>query len=167
MSIHYHPIENFDTLSQEQASQILYHELVPFLEQRQIYLSQEGHHSLVLGGIDPQYLELKQAQELFDVAKVQSAFSVLQRVFIPQHRYNRNWSSYGLKHAFENVLDQLIPDAITYITNGDFIAAMLLKGFMTRFGRTQATRGKNCDFKAVFHQPYPLLTPYTEPVYIA
>lgn len=58
-------------------------------------------------------------------------------------RLNKKFSSYKLKHVFERMLKEKTNNEINYISNGEFILAMLQSGF--RIERC-SSRSKNAYF---------------------
>lgn len=146
ITIENHP--GFDKLSQTNANRYLYDEVVPQLEKAKIHLSQYGNHIPTNTLLDnDNYTQLKEKEQLFDIEKIQKAFSIIDQFILTKKRYER--SSYGMKHQIEKVL----PGDIKYITNGDFIVAMLLKGYKAWFGKNKKSMGVNCQFKANFNKP--------------
>ena len=75
--------------------------------------------------------------EKFDTQRIRKAIAQIRYLFKPA----RTWSlgSYGSKHDLENWPERNPGD---YITNGDFIIAMLLCGYKARFDD-----GPNAEFK--------------------
>jgi hypothetical protein len=139
MSITFGPVPNFASLPLDEASNILYNQLVPACEARNILLSQYGNHTGLGSLITPiEYTWRKVSRALFDVGRVQRAFAYVSIHFQPAGQYKLG--SYGLKHAVEDAQGE-------YLTNGDLIAAMLVSGFTARFA-VHGSPQVNLRFKA-------------------
>jgi len=148
MSITLAACPGFHELSESNATRYLYDQVVPQLAKRKIYLSKYGNHnSFGTLSFVVNYAQLKETEQLFDIERIQKAFSIIDQFIVTKKRYERN--SYGLKHQIEKDL----PGDIKYITNGDFIVAMLLKGYKARFGKSKKSLNVNCEFKANFNKP--------------
>ncbi len=133
-------VYDFDKLSEEQASQFIEEQVVPACENKGVKLSRYGNHT---GGGSlvavEKYDEEKLEHNLFNVSRSQSVFAPLDGIVVPATQYNTY--SYGLKHTVEQSQGE-------YISNGDLIGAMLLKGYAARFGKQTEGMAVNCEFKA-------------------
>jgi len=141
MSVQFHAVQGFDQLPINEVTAILYDELVPACEAKGVQLSQYGNHNGV-GSLknDPnEYDQKKQNNQLFEVAKVQEAYQIVQQRVANRSTYFVG--SYGLKHQLEEIQGG-------YFSNGDTIAAMLLNGYTARFAKRGKPLGVNCQFKA-------------------
>jgi hypothetical protein len=135
------PYIDFDELSVEEATKVLYDVLLPQCEKKKIYLSQYGNIGLC---VDKERYEEKKAEKTcFDVKRVQEVFAWAQTGLQPRSTYKSG--SYGLKHLVEELPGH------RYTTNGDLIAALLLLGHSARFGRID---GPNCQFKLVIKKGF-------------
>lgn len=121
-------VQNFHKLSIDDAEKVLYETVIPKCEEKGVKLSDYGNHagSGSLCNI-AEYSERKENKDLFSIKRVQQAFKELDSIITsaPDHDYLLN--SYGLKHTIERVQS-------SYITNGDTIVALLLKGHSAVFG---------------------------------
>lgn len=61
------------------------------------------------------------------IERIQPTCEWIEENLEPAHRFNSRWGSYTLKHLAEREVD--------YITNGQFIASMLLMGYRVRRDR--------------------------------
>lgn len=140
--VSFRAVENFDGLSEEAATKILYEELVPACEAKGIMLSYEGNHAD--GGSSwstvEQYSQRKASRQLFDVKRVQKAYSSIPLITKSITQFKTG--SYGLKHVFERH-----PSQSEYLRNGDLIAAMLVNGHQARFPKYNGLLDMKCDFK--------------------
>lgn len=129
-------IQNFDQFSLETATRIVYDEIIPACERNGIKLSSYGNHASreTLSSVEI-YDKEKKEHRLFDIARIQSAFRCLDEVI--SNATVQSVGSYGLKHVVERHQDK-------YITNGDCIVAMLVKGYKADFGSTLPH--VNCQF---------------------
>lgn len=132
-------VPNFDVLPPNQAEQVLYEQLVPACEAQGIKLSGYGNHATQqsLSSV-AEYNKEKAEHKLFNVARIQKAFSQVHHMVVDRSQYKTD--SYGFKHVVEKSQGE-------YITNGDAIAAMLLHGYEARFGKRGQPVGVNCEFK--------------------
>ncbi len=142
MTVSVKPVASFDQLSLEQAANVLYNNVIPACEAKGVKLSSYGNHA-AQGSINSveKYNERKAAHTLFNVARVQTAFGALDEMIQGRSQYKSG--SYGLKHRVEEHQKD-------YITNGDLIAAMLVKGFQARFAKQGESLDVNCEFKAIY-----------------
>lgn len=137
--VSFRKVDDFDALSEEVATKILYDELVPACEAKEVKLSSYGNHAGSGSIVSVEkYSQDKANQELFNVKRVQKAYSAIPLITANASQYKSG--SYGLKHYFERH-----PYQSEYITNGDLIAAMLVYGHKARFG-TSNCENVNCDF---------------------
>lgn len=136
MTISINKVLNFDRLPVEAASRILYEEIIPACEAKGIKLSSYGNHSSreSLASVE-RYNRDKEEHRLFNVERVQRAFKCLDEVI--SNATVQSVGSYGFKHVVERHQNE-------YITNGDCIAAMLVKGYMADFGSENPH--VNCQF---------------------
>lgn len=116
------------------ASRILYDHLIPTCEKQGIKLSFQGNISSESIHLVEIYEKNKSEENLFNVARIQRAFSCLAHI---TPRTYEAVGSYVLKHIIESYQNE-------YITNGDCIAAMLLKGYVAHFGSESPKL--NCRF---------------------
>lgn len=133
-------IPNFHQLSTKAAQDILYGQLIPACEAQKVKLSCYGNHAGAgtLKNVE-EYDHDKAAHKLFNVERIKKAFASLDAIVKSMSKYTIG--SYGLKHTVENYQGE-------YITNGDLIAAMMLKGYEARFGKKTESMDVNCQFKA-------------------
>lgn len=66
--------------------------------------------------------------QLFDLKRIQKSVLEIPNIF-SRSRTRHKFSSYALKHVLEEQTGE-------YITNGDFIVAMILSGFAFKFGNS-------------------------------
>ena len=75
----------------------------------------------------------------FDLQRITEAITEIPQYFKPQRVYSKA-SSYALKHHLEEKTGR-------YITNGDFIMAMVLSGYRYKFLQyNRYIKGVNCVF---------------------
>jgi hypothetical protein len=139
MSVSINAVPNFDQLSVVNATNVLYDQVIPACEAKGIKLSKYGNHagSGSLSSVEV-YNKEKSDHELFNVPRIQNAFSALDQIVVATSQYKSG--SYGLKHTVEEKQGE-------YITNGDLIAAMIVKGHTARFAKSGTPLGVNCEFK--------------------
>lgn len=132
--------EEIDLSDVNAVSDYIYNGLIPMLELRGILLSAYGNHA-GRGSICSvaEYNSSKQIgeQHRFDVARIVQVIPMLPAGLI--NRESQSSTSYGLKAS---VVERGIGG---YISNGDFIVAMLLRGYSARFG-TASPNTVNCTF---------------------
>lgn len=128
------PIPNFDQLPVEKAYNILYDEIAPICKENGIKLSIYCSQSL---SSVKKYSKEKQRNRLCNVEKVQKIFKLLDEGVV-------NWvgQSIGL-YGLRNILQR---DKGEFITNGECIAAMLLKGYIADFALDRGKLDVNCQF---------------------
>jgi len=139
MSITFGAVENFHALPLAEATAIIYDQLIPICEKQKVKLSEYGNHNAWGSLVSVQKYEEKKAQKkLFDVPRIQSAFASIHEMIAVTSQYKTG--SYGLKHVVERLQGE-------YITNGDLIVAMLMRGHTARFGKRGQGLNVNCEFK--------------------
>jgi hypothetical protein len=88
--------------------------------------------------------------------RVKRLASIIPLLIKPRKTVNKKQTSYGMKHFLSLVLTRYCENEHSYITNGEFISAMIMAGF-------QPVRlehgGPNCFFRAdyltgVFRAPH-------------
>ncbi len=139
MTVKVNPVANFDQLPLADATAILYGTVIPACEAKGVNLSFYGNHQgrSDLDSIE-RYDERKSSAKLFDVPRVQRAFAGLHAVIVDTSTYKSG--SYSLKHKVEKFQG-------VFLSNGDLIAAMLMKGYQARFGKRGEDTELNCEFK--------------------
>lgn len=123
MTIQFRPIPNFHQLPSEEASRILYQELLPACEAEGVKLAPEGH---VPDG--SRYEQTKKTQTTFDIACVQRAFSAADFIYQPAKKYR----------SIHKILFEMHPQG-GYVSGGEMIAAMILKGYTAKFDDDQGS----------------------------
>jgi hypothetical protein len=85
------------------------------------------------------------ARTLFDMDSILSACAIIRQHMRRRKTWDKSESSYGLKHACERARGR-------YVTNGDFIAAMLLCGYAANFAfdKKRCASHINAVFKATW-----------------
>lgn len=141
--VSFREVDNFHQLPLEEATNILYNELLPICEAKGVMLSSYGNHAGQgsLSNVE-KYNEEKASHQLFNVKRIQQAFASIHLIVQNTSQYKAG--SYGLKHVVENHPSQT---EYRYISNGDLIVAMLLKGYEARFGKRTEAMSVNCEFK--------------------
>lgn len=125
---------NFDKLSVEDATTVLYDQLVPACEANGIFLSSYGNN---FGQGPVSVYNTEKAQHgLFNVKQVQKVFTWAQNL---QVRASYRRGSYDLKHSAEK--------AEGYTANGELIAALILCGHCARFRKKGKPMDVNREFK--------------------
>lgn len=135
-------VDKFDRLSYKKASAILYGSLVPFCEKKGIFLSTYGNHNAP-SSLSPVKAYHRSRDNLFHVKDVQRAFHYVEKIFIPSEHYH---NSYDLKRRLEVHPTYTKGKAKRYVTNGDTIAALLLKGLRAQYV-CNGVRSVNLSFK--------------------
>ena len=127
VTVSYPVVAGFDKLPTGEAEKILYNELVPACEKKGVKLSANGNNAAGTSICDVEkYTQEKAEHKLFNIERIQKAFASLDEIIQPASYYKAH--SYSLKHTVERYQKE-------YLTNGDLIAAMLLKGHQARFGK--------------------------------
>ena len=135
----------------------VYHEFLPSLRKNRVNLTYGGHY--IVGGngytqekFDADQADIK-AETEFDINQIIKVVPLILKHMAPQPTYNRNsYDSYGLKGVFESMQS-------SYLSNGNFILAMMVCGFFPLFKQTRTTIScdPNCIFKATFQEsPIPV-----------
>ena len=138
-------VQGFDKLGLEEATNIIYQRVIPECERKRVMLSYYGNHNSRGSLLDvEEYNEMKDKKELFDAERIQRVFSFISQHCSKQSSYDEQ-NSYGLKHIVENRTE--------YITNGEFIVAMLLHGYSARFGKSTEEMEINAQFKVKIEEP--------------
>ena len=134
-------VPDFDKLPEADAYNIVNGEVVATCDAKRVLLSDYGncnsYRSLVS---EKEYFKQRDNMNLFHVERIQKVFADLDQIVRPFGRYETG--SYGLKHRVEEYQNE-------YVTNGDTIVAMLLKGYPAKFNSKQdKSPSVNCTFKA-------------------
>jgi hypothetical protein len=132
-------IRNMEGATKEEFEEALYDQVVLACDEKGVRLSREGNESARGLLHQDAYLQKRADRELFDVARVQQAFAGIPGMMRSYKTYRRG--SYGLKHSVERLQRN-------YISNGDLIAAMLMRGYAARFGKRGEGTSLNAEFKA-------------------
>ena len=135
-------VYTFDKLSSKTASTILYDFLIPLCEKKGIYLSSYGNHNSPRSLLSVGKYH-KSRDNLFHTKNVQRIFRYAEDVFIPSTHYH---NSYKLKRGLEVHPVYTKGKNKRYVTNGDTIAALLLKGFRAQYVYNSIRR-VNLSFK--------------------
>ncbi len=152
MTIKFYPVNNFDSLSYDEAKRVIYDNLLSCCEAKGVYLSQSGNlrsseaprTGKFLSPVD-EYTYKKDMKQLFDIERVQRAFHVLDKCVQETSQFQKNGGA--LKARIENWQHE-------ELSYGDFVAAMMLKGFAARFaGRGDPLR-MSCEFRAMPLVPF-------------
>lgn len=141
MAMLIHPILNFDQLSVDQAYRILDKEIVPICKKKGVKLSVYCR-TLSLSSVK-KYNSEKQKSKLCNVEKVQKVFKLLDKEVVSC--IHQSISLFTLKNIIKR-------DKGESITNGECIAAMLVKGYIADFALDQGKLGINCKFYIKLHQ---------------
>lgn len=124
MTISINTVLDFDVLPIEMASRILYDHLVPTCEKQGVKLSFDGNYAAPeRKHLLEVYEKNKKKEKLFDIERIQRAYSCLGDI---STRTYEAVESCVLKRIIETYQGE-------YISNGDCIAAMLLKGYIAHF----------------------------------
>jgi len=140
VTISFGPVPNFSLKTVQEADDILYNQLIPACEAKGVMLASFGNHAGIgnlLCSVE-RYQGEKAEHKLFNVEKIQQAFSFLPKIIQATDDYESG--SCKLKYALK-VCGQ---EDIDY---GEVIAAMLLRGFEARFGRETQIMEVNCQFR--------------------
>lgn len=116
MTVEFRKVDGFNHKTTEQARQVVDQELLPACAQQGVRLS--GHGDLPTPLIQPLMLDIK---------RVQRVFALLDNIVKPCPQYQL--SSYSLTHRVNIEIQD------TQVMEDELIAAMLLKGYTTNFGR--------------------------------
>ena len=147
MTIHFYPVNNFDSLPYDEAQKVIYDNLLSCCEARGVYLSQSGNlrsseAMRTANFISPveEYTYKKGVKQLFDIERVQRAFHALDKCIQETSHFQKNSGALKVK------IEKWQREDLSY---GDFVAAMMLKGFAARFaGRGDPLR-MSCEFRAM------------------
>jgi hypothetical protein len=77
---------------------------------------------------------------------VKQLASIIPLILKPRKTTNKKQTSYGMKHAFSTILRNYCKNHHSYITNGEFILAMIMAGYQP----IREGTSPNCYFKADF-----------------
>lgn len=128
----------------------IYYEFLPRLRKEGVNLTRGGHFVVGHNGYTQEKFEEDQArtkaQTLFRIHDVVKVVGLINQHMKPRKTYNTKTTSYSLKHTFEHMS--------SYISNGDFILAMMVCGFDPLFKQTRTTKdaNPNCIFRATFQE---------------
>lgn len=122
-----------------QIGELIYHQL-KVLEAQNILLSAYGNHNTKntsQGQTPEKYYIDKDEGKLFDIENIIRAMDDINLCFISTKTWSKS-TSYGLKHVLERwrrkiLFNDRFDQGNPYITNGDFIMAMMLLGHDYRF----------------------------------
>jgi len=163
-TVRFDKIDGFDEMDREEAEGVIYDILLPVCEKKGVVLTRNGNaghaESSKSDALQAQfegfrsttyrtYTQLKEDRDIFDLERIQSAYTRISRDFEKKSKYC--WGSYGLKHRVERLQDQ-------YLSNGDLIVAMLLCGHKARFGKRGSAMTLNAEF-AVTEKEQSVLEP--------
>jgi hypothetical protein len=125
--------------TREEFERAIYDYLVPACDREGVRLSREGNESSK--GLEHQdrYLEKRGDKDLFDVARVHRAYASIPEIMRHCSRYK--CSSDGLARRVGRIQKE-------DISEGDLIAAMIMRGFAARFGKRGGDATLNAKFKA-------------------
>lgn len=135
----------------------VYHEFLPSLRKNRVNLTYGGHYIVGKNGYTQDTFDAYQtrieSETEFDIDQIIKVVPLILKHMKPRKTYNRNsYDSYGLKGVFERMQS-------SYISNGNFILAMMVCGFFPLFKqtRTKISCDPNCIFKATFQKnPLPV-----------
>ncbi len=152
MTLQLCPVNNFDSLPYEEAKMVIYNKLLPYCEAKGVYLSQSGNlrspqatrNYKFLTPVD-EYTYKRDMKELLNIERVQRAFHVLDKCVQETSHFQKNGGAIKVK------IENWQHEDLSY---GDFVAAMMLKGFAARFaGRGDPLR-MSCEFRAMPLVPF-------------
>jgi hypothetical protein len=140
-------VNNFDSLPYEEAKRVIYKDLLPHCEAKGVYLSQSGNlrspdtmrTANFLSPVD-EYTYKNDTQELLDIERIQRAFQVIDKCVQETSHFQKN--SGALKVKIENWQHE-------DLSYGDFVAAMMLKGYAARFASRGDPLRRCCEFRAM------------------
>jgi hypothetical protein len=145
VTVSFPSVLDFDQLSLDDATRVVYDQVIPACEAQGIKLSKYGNHAAPSSSVPiAEYDQQKAARQLFDVARIQRVFAQLDGIVQEASKYKIG--SYTLKHRVEKYQHNKV-------TNGDTIVAMLVKGYAARFGKKNVGMTVNCVFKATSSIP--------------
>lgn len=122
-------IYNFHKLSETDAKSIIYEELIPLCESFNIRLSFYGNHGSEESyeTID-EYEKYKNNKTLFNVSKIQQAYCCISENLRLTRNMKYKLSLQSIKYVMEAHLKKF-----DFISPGDLIIAMLVKGYSAKF----------------------------------
>lgn len=126
------PIVNFDQLTIDKAYHILHDEIVPICKENRVKLA--ICYSMEFLTLVKKY---KKKDNLCSVEKVQKVFSFLDQEIA--NYINQSIGLYSLKQIIKEKKGERV-------TNGECIAAMLLKGYIADFAVDRGKLKINCEF---------------------
>ena len=141
------PVPKFNELPIDIATQIIYDRVVTVCEEKRVKLSWEGNHSPLGRKEIAVYYRKKQQRILFNVEMVQIAFEVLDDLIIRSRNYNKTKNSTDISQDVTQYCKE-------FISNGDLIVAMLLKGYWARFGKKRMLQNAHFNV-SLMRKAYP------------
>ncbi len=149
MTVKFGSIPNFGNLSQHDAEKVVYDQLLHCCETKSVFLSDYGNNESsnalpALGGLSSkeEYYHKKQERSLFNIERIQRIFRTLNECVQEASQFN---SSNPLKQRITTHLDEAVPE-------GEFIVAMMVKGYFARFGKRGDPLNVSCEFRAIPQQ---------------
>lgn len=88
-------------------------------------------------------LSIEARAKTFTIDTIERALEEIPMILDKRVTQNKKVSSYGLKHMLEDYRKQRKVKGDNYISNGEFILAMLLLGYKADFGKDPTV---NCTF---------------------
>lgn len=134
MAVITRPILNFDQLTIDKAYHILQDEIVPICKEHRVKLA--IYHSTEFFTLVKKY---KKKDNLCSVEKVQKIFSFLDLDHEVTNHFKQSIGLYSLKQIIKEKKSESV-------TNGECIAAMLLKGYIADFAVDRSKLKVNCAF---------------------
>jgi hypothetical protein len=144
MTIHFPPVQDFDRLPFNEANRIVYDELLPYCQSKGVQLCQYGNLNSHLAYRDFQdpshaYYTGFSHQTLLNIGRIQRAYRFLPDFVTPTSKYQIN--SDRLARMVEVIQEE-------HLSNGDLIAAMLMRGYAARFAKRGGASQVDAEFKA-------------------
>ena len=125
MSVKINAIQGFDQLPINDATALIYDQLLPFCEKEKICLSEYGNDSVNKNRSVEHYEVERKEHTLFNVEKIQKVYAVLPELV--QANAKSSLRTADLAEKVEEKCGEKV-------SNGTVVAAMLLQGFTARFG---------------------------------
>lgn len=146
MTVKFASIANFGYLNHHDAERIVYDQLLHCCETNSVFLSEFGNNESpnahpAFGGLSSkeEYYRKKTEHSLFDIERIQRVFRALDGCIQEASQFK---SSGPLKNRITTHLDEAVPE-------GEFIVAMMVKGYFARFAKRCDPLNVDCEFRAL------------------
>jgi len=144
MTVCFRHVQSYDHLPRDEATRIVYDDLLPFCQSKGVELSQYGNLNSYIAHKDfhnpsHEYYSRFPTRTLLNIERIQQAFYLLPNLVTTATKYLIN--SAELARIVEVIQGE-------HLSNGDLIAAMLMRGYTARFAKKGQASQVNAEFKA-------------------